>query len=372
MVVMYFLHILFHASCWASLTVHVSGTYTETNWMIMKELIDRYFGGANSNSKSIYSSLRLLEFGSQHFAKVMGSDNYPPFTSEGFLTEGSRAKYFFNHLGFQNHTSIDIHAWDSAVPLDCSEDITPHFAGSPLFDIVTDLRFSHYVGEGVPTDEVVMAQYHLWKSMHELSSAGSLHVHEVVELSTGLVDAGAVHHSLGFVLRLAELCGYIIEDALSYSETKTMETFMIPSVAKYVQREAHDVLTHTVFMRKKSSSKFISYEEFASITGLTVVDSRDSALMLLVLPDASVLAYSVTIKPKFNLRTWCAAMCEHYYSAVEAEVCEDFLELHVMVKLNPALVRLDEHDAFYKYGVVEAFLMELKPWPQIVGTGRQQ
>jgi hypothetical protein len=225
--------------------------------------------------------------------------------------------------------------------------------------------YSHYVGEGVAPSEVVRAQYMLWRNMHELSAPGSLHVHELVEKSTGLIDAGVVHHSLEFVRTLAHVCGYTIEEDLTYSDTVSEESFVLPSGLRSVNRQASDVLTHTVFMRKPMVHKeFISYEVFESIRGLTVVDRRDTALVLLSLPDESLLVTSVNTS-QVDVSTWAQLVCAHYYPTVVATTCVDFVESHVRVKLEPSSVRLSAHDSFYKYGVVEVFLMELSMWPHI-------
>jgi hypothetical protein len=84
----------------------VRGAYTATNWLATQELIAQYFPHITASERVServsergsegvgrdYSSLRLLEFGSQRFDKVLGDEQYASFAREGYLTSGNTAK----------------------------------------------------------------------------------------------------------------------------------------------------------------------------------------------------------------------------------------------------------------------------------------
>ena len=101
----------------------------------------------------------------------------------------SLGQFFFRHLGIA-HTSLDIHGWSSAIPLDCSSDLTAHFQGQPRFHVVTDLKFrcctyslthslTHFLHRTVPHIHSIML-------LHSITLPYSIvtHVHRMLCTAT--------------------------------------------------------------------------------------------------------------------------------------------------------------------------------------------
>lgn len=304
----------------------------------------------------VYSSLRMLQFGSQHFNKRVEDVEFEPFQRAGFLSRSSTAKFFFKFLGFKTHVSVDMNGRDSSMRLDCREDITSEF--STRFDVITNVRFSHYVGGGLFGEEkVLQAQYNHWKSMHDLGAPGAVYLLEVVEHSDELVEPGAVHHSLNFLRALASRCGYHIEEELSYSSTSVVEYFSFPFRNGDLFASSPAV-THTVFWRKLSDAAFMPFEDFRRLQGISVVRERATARFFLALPDRSVARGGVDRSARAEEAS--LGLCQVYpESLVEWSVCQRFVEEHLAGKFFPWAAEPTARGEAHFYGYIDPLLMNL-------------
>lgn len=110
----------------------VGQAYTSEEWDLLQGTINAQFPNVS------LSSLHFLEFGSQIF-ESHDSENYDLFAREGFHTYGKASPYFIRHLGYQ-HVSVDMNRRESALPLDCRQDITMTLKPQ-RFDIITNMKF---------------------------------------------------------------------------------------------------------------------------------------------------------------------------------------------------------------------------------------
>ena len=219
------------------------------------------------------------------------------------------------------------------------------------------MHFSHYIGQGMLSSEVLRAQYNFWKNMHDLGAEGSLYMHELVITSKGMVDTGVCHHTLNFVEELAQLCGYELLPTYSLPPAgHAFEYFLLPVQGQSVISVADGVETHTVFLRKKESREFISFDIFAKLSGITVLEDREIIRVLLSLANETILTVSLD-STEVNLADWSRTICRDLFSAVNESKCVNFVQQHLATKTWPYLARPSSHDNYFEYGVIDYLLM---------------
>jgi hypothetical protein len=198
-----------------------------------------------------HQTLSMLEFGNQE-AHDKYDHTYVPFFSRGFKSNTKVMKYFFRHIGIK-HTSIDINGWDSALPLDCRQDLTPIL--SEKYDIITNMGFGEHVGEGDKEHNLVRNQYTFFKSMHNLGKINTIYYHEFI---INWPSHGVCNYNITFILDLCQLCKYDIILAINDPRKKDMQNVTnewTPEVAIFAYK-------------KTSNNDFITFEEFSKIPGL--------------------------------------------------------------------------------------------------------
>ena len=191
-----------------------------------------------------FKNLSMIELGNQevydNFDNVVML--YKSYNYDGI----SRVlKPFFSFLGF-NHISIDYNGKDGAIPLDVRQSLLPYFPHR--FNVLTNLGFTEHVGENDTPENMINAQYQVFKNLHDLGDINALYYH-VVPLKGYWYKHGVCDYTLDFFEDLCKLNNY--------------EIIQGPFIEDY-----HKELHASVFYKKIFDTPFISIEEFKTIRGL--------------------------------------------------------------------------------------------------------
>jgi hypothetical protein len=236
-------HLLLLFVILTSTPLHTIAGYSQETLKPLLQIID--------NMTYYNQSIKMLELGNQE-AHDHYDINYEPFASRGFISMSVVMKYFFQHIGI-HHTSIDLNGYDSALPLDCREDLTDLLPEK--YDIITNIGFGEHVGEGDKEKNLIRNQYTLFRSIHNIGKVNAIYYHEFI------VDwpaHGVCNYDVSFILELCRLCNY--EIILGPYEPKRKAWEHLPD------NERPKVAL--VAFRKTTDSPFISFQEFSTIPGL--------------------------------------------------------------------------------------------------------
>lgn len=271
----------------------VSAGYQARTMGNVLDLIITVFGSLNV-------PLKMLEFGNQEVHDASGYDRgFPHFIRYNYDSHGSfSAKPFFQHLGI-DHTSIDINGKDGAIYFDVRNDIRELF-GNQRFDVVTNLGFTEHVGEGDVEENLLINQYKVFSSLHNVGSVNSLYFHDLPMIGSHF-QHGVAHYNTSFFRAMAARQKYeiIVLFVTDYGDDRTKTV-----AAGYTKTE---------------DNSFMSFEEFSTLPGLESIfsDYRVIAVPLQFTGGSEVVQYNIVVDTETTTSTDAAiSFCEKELEAL--------------------------------------------------------